>query len=140
MARSTIAARRLTLLATGLGSSLAFLDATVVIVALPRIEADLDLGLVGQQWVVLGYSLALSSFLLIGGAVGDRVGLRKTFLAGVVLFALASVVCAAAPSAALLIVGRFLQGIGGAALTTTSLGLLRIVWAGEAGRSGSGRP
>jgi EmrB/QacA subfamily drug resistance transporter len=135
MARSTIAARRLTLLATGLGSSLAFLDATVVIVALPRIEADLDLGLVGQQWVVLGYSLALSSFLLIGGAVGDRVGLRKTFLAGVVLFALASVVCAAAPSAALLIVGRFLQGIGGAALTTTSLGLLRIVWAGEAGRA-----
>jgi EmrB/QacA subfamily drug resistance transporter len=128
-------ARTLTLLATGLGSSLAFLDATVVVVALPRMERDLDLGLSGQQWVVLGYGLALSAFLLVGGAVGDRVGLRKAFASGVLLFAAASFLCAVAPTAALLIAGRFGQGVGGALLTTTSLALLRVVWAGESGRA-----
>ena len=135
MTPSIVRARRLTLLATGLGSALAFLDATVVIVALPRIEVDLGLGLAGQQWVVLGYSLALSALLLVGGAAGDRLGLRRTFTVGVVVFAVASLGCAVAPGASLLLAARVLQGVGAAALTTTSLALLRVVWAEEAGRA-----
>ena len=71
------AQRRLTLAATILGSSLAFIDATVVIVALPTIEEDLGLGLTGQQWVFLSYSLALASLYLVGGAIGDRYGRRR---------------------------------------------------------------
>jgi EmrB/QacA subfamily drug resistance transporter len=127
--------RRLTLVATALGSSLAFLDSTVVVVALPQIEADLDLGLVGQQWVVLGYALALSALYLVFGAIGDRIGLRRTFVGGVVVFAVASVLCALAMDEATLVAGRVLQGVGGAALTTTSLALLRVTWAQDAGRA-----
>ena len=127
--------RSLTLAATALGSGVAFLDTTVVIVALPSIESDLDLGLGGQQWVVLGYSLALSALYLPSGAVGDRLGLRRTFIAGAVLFAVASMACALANSEAWLVAGRVLQGVGGAALTTASLALLRVVWEGEEGRA-----
>ena len=79
--------KRLTLAATILGSSLAFIDATVVIVALPTIEEDLDLGLTGQQWVFLSYSLALASLYLVGGAIGDRYGLRRVFVWGAAGFA-----------------------------------------------------
>ena len=125
----------LTLFATALGSALAFLDTTVVIVALPQMEEDLGLGLSGQQWVYLAYALSLSAFYLVGGAVGDRVGLRRTFIVGVILFALASLLTALAPSEGVLIGGRALQGVGGAVLTTTSLALLRVTWAGEAGRA-----
>lgn len=127
--------RMLTLLATALGSALAFLDTTVVIVALPRMEEDMGLGLTGQQWVYLAYALSLSAFYLVGGAIGDRVGLRRTFVVGVVLFAVASLLTALAPSEGVLIGGRALQGVGGAVLTTTSLALLRVTWAGEAGRA-----
>jgi EmrB/QacA subfamily drug resistance transporter len=98
-------------------------------------EADLGLGLTGQQWVYLSYSLSLSAFYLIGGAIGDRVGLRRTFVVGVVLFALASLLTALAPGEGVLIAGRTLQGVGGAVLTTTSLALLRVTWAGQAGRA-----
>ncbi len=128
-------ARRLTLFATALGSSLAFLDMSVVVVALPRMEEDLDLGLSGQQWVYLAYALSLAAFYLLSGAIGDRIGLRRAFVGGVVLFAGASLVCAAAPTEGALLAGRALQGVGGAALTTTSLALLRVVWAGQAGRA-----
>ena len=127
--------KMLTLFATALGSALAFLDTTVVIVALPRMEEDLGLGLSGQQWVYLAYALSLSAFYLVGGAIGDRVGLRRTFIVGVILFALASLLTALAPSEGVLIGGRALQGVGGAVLTTTSLALLRVTWAGEAGRA-----
>ena len=126
--------RRLTLVATALGSALAFLDSTVVVVALPQIESDLDLGLVGQQWVVLGYALALSALYLVFGAIGDRIGLRRTFVGGVVVFAVASLLCALAMGEATLVAGRVLQGVGGAALTT-SLALLRVTWAEDAGRA-----
>ena len=132
---STRRVKLLTLFATALGSALAFLDTTVVIVALPRMEEDLGLGLSGQQWVYLAYALSLSAFYLVGGAIGDRVGLRRTFIVGVVLFALASLLTALAPSEGVLIGGRALQGVGGAVLTTTSLALLRVTWAGEAGRA-----
>jgi EmrB/QacA subfamily drug resistance transporter len=127
--------RRLTLVATALGSALAFLDSTVVIVALPEIESDLELGLTGQQWVVLGYALALSAFYLVFGAIGDRAGLRRTFVGGVVVFASASLLCATASNETSLVAGRVLQGVGGAALTTTSLALLRVTWGADAGRA-----
>ena len=93
------ARKRLTLAATILGSSLAFIDATVVIVALPTIEEDLDLGLTGQQWV-LSYSLALAALYLVGGAIGDRYGRRRVFIAGAAGFALASLLAGAAPNEA----------------------------------------
>jgi EmrB/QacA subfamily drug resistance transporter len=127
--------RRLTLAATTLGSSLAFIDATVVIVALPTIESDLDLGLAGQQWIFLSYSLALAALYLVGGAVGDRYGRRDVFIAGAAGFALASVLAGAAPNEWVLILARTLQGVAGAFLTTNSLALLRGVYGDDAGRA-----
>jgi EmrB/QacA subfamily drug resistance transporter len=127
--------RRLTLAATILGSSLAFIDATVVVVALPRIEDDLDLGLAGQQWVYLAYSLALAALYLPAGAFGDRLGRRETFTAGAVGFAAASALAGAAPDETVLIVARVLQGIAGALLTTNSLALLRATFGPESGRA-----
>ena len=127
--------KRLTLAATILGSSLAFIDATVVIVALPTIEEDLGLGLTGQQWVFLSYSLALAALYLVGGAVGDRYGRRNVFVAGAAAFALASLLAGAAPNEATLLVARFLQGVAGAFLTTNSLALLRGSYGADAGRA-----
>ena len=116
--------RTLTLLATALGSALAFIDATVVVVALPRIRDDLDLGLAGQQWVFLSYSLALASLYLVGGAAGDRWGHRRVFVWGVVGFALASAVAGAiwtlvSPRAA------FLYLAGWAAVSVVALAAVR---------------
>ncbi len=127
--------KKLTLAATVLGSSLAFLDATVVLVALPTIEQDLALGLSGQQWVFLSYSLALASLYLVGGAVGDRYGRRNTFMAGAAAFLAASILAGAAPNEAVLILARALQGVGGAFMTTNSLALLRSVYPEESGRA-----
>jgi EmrB/QacA subfamily drug resistance transporter len=125
----------MTLAATIVGSSLAFIDATVVIVALPTIERDLDLGLTGQQWVFVSYSLALAALYLVAGAVGDRYGHRFVFVAGAVGFALASALAGAAGSEEVLIAARALQGIAGALLTTNSLALLRNVYRENAGRA-----
>jgi EmrB/QacA subfamily drug resistance transporter len=127
--------RRLTLVATILGSSLAFIDATVVVVALPTMERDLGLGLSGEQWIFLSYSLALAALYLPGGAIGDRYGRRTVFTAGVAGFAAASVIAGFAPNGATLIAARALQGVAGAFLTTNSLALLRAVYAEEAGRA-----
>ncbi len=135
MARTEAQRRRLTLVATILGSSLAFLDVTVVIIAMPTIESDLDLGLSGEQWIYLSYSLALASLYLVGGAVGDRYGRREVFMVAVVGFALASLLAAVAPSGGVLIAARSLQGIAGAFLTTNSLALLRETYGKEAGRA-----
>jgi EmrB/QacA subfamily drug resistance transporter len=129
------ARKRLTLAATILGSSLAFIDATVVIVALPTIEEDLDLGLTGQQWIFLSYSLALASLYLVGGAVGDRYGRRSVFVWGAAGFALASLLAGAAPNEGVLVVARTLQGVAGAFLTTNSLALLRGSYGEDAGRA-----
>jgi EmrB/QacA subfamily drug resistance transporter len=129
------ARKRLTLAATILGSSLAFIDATVVIVALPTIEEDLDLGLTGQQWVFLSYSLSLAALYLVGGAVGDRYGRRRVFVWGAAGFAAASLLAGAAPNEAVLIVARALQGVAGAFLTTNSLALLRGAYGADAGRA-----
>ena len=127
--------RRLTLFATALGSSLAFIDATVVIVALPTIEEDLGLGLAGQQWVFLAYSLALAALYLAAGAIGDRRGRREVFIAGVIGFALASALAGVATSGTMLIVARVLQGVAGALMATNSLALLREVYGRESGRA-----
>jgi len=132
---SAEARRRLTLAACIVGSSLAFIDATVVFIALPTIESDLDLGLTGQQWIVLSYSLALAALYLPAGAVGDRYGRRRTFVAGAIGFALASVLAGAAPDGALLIGARAVQGIAGAFLTTNSLALIRGVYGADSGRA-----
>jgi EmrB/QacA subfamily drug resistance transporter len=129
------AARRLTLVATVLGSSLAFIDATVVNVALPVIQRDLDLGLTGQEWVYLAYSLALASLYLAAGATGDRWGRRGVFTWGVIGFASASALAGAAPDGAVLIAARLLQGIAGAFVTTNSLALLRAAYGRDAGRA-----
>ena len=104
---------------------MAFVDATVVNVALPAIERDLGTGLAGEQWIVLSYSLMLAALYLVGGALGDRLGRRRVFVAGTVGFAVASALCGAAPDQAVLIGGRLLQGVAGGLLTPASLGLLR---------------
>lgn len=127
--------RRLTLAACVIGSSLAFIDATVVVIALPTIREDLGLGLAGQQWVFLAYSLALAALYLPAGAVGDRWGRRETFVAGAVAFALASALAGAAPNGGMLIAARVVQGVAGAFVTTNSLALLREVYGHEAGRA-----
>ena len=127
--------RGLTLAATSLGSALAFIDTTIVVVALPTMAKSLHLGLQGQQWVYLGYALSLAALYLVSGALGDRLGLRRTFVVGVVLFAVASGLCGLAPNEGVLIAARLLQGVGGALMTTNSLALLRVVYAGDAGRA-----
>ena len=104
-------------------------------------EDDLGLGLTGQQWVILAYSLSLSAFYLVGGAIGDRVGLRRTFIVGVILFALASLLTALAPSEEVLVTGRALQGVGGAVLTPRASHCCGSPGPGQRPvRSASGRP
>src|SRR4051794_12099627 len=101
-----------------------FLDATVVNVALPAIGRDLHTGLAGLQWTVNAYTLTLAGLLLLGGALGDRYGRRRVYTIGVVWFALASLLCALAPTSEWLIAGRALQGVGGALLTPGSLAII----------------
>ena len=125
----TLAARpapskRLTLLACILGSSIVFLDGTVVNVALPTIRADLHSGLADQQWVVEAYLLTLGSLILLGGSLGDLLGRRRVFGVGVAAFGVCSLLCAVAPSSAFLIASRALQGIAGALLVPSTLALI----------------
>jgi MFS family permease len=110
--------------ATVLGSGIAFLDSTVVNVALPHIGEEFDTDVGGLQWVLSGYLLAVSSLILLGGSLGDRFGRKRIFQLGVVIFAVASLLCAVAPNAPLLVVARVVQGIGGALLTPGSLAIL----------------
>jgi EmrB/QacA subfamily drug resistance transporter len=120
---------RWTLTATIVGSGMVFLDGTVVNVALPAIERDLDASLAGLQWVVTGYLLTLGSLLLFGGALGDLRGRRKVFAWGLALFTAASVLCALAPTLELLIAARLLQGAGGAFLVPQSLAIVSAAFA-----------
>ncbi|OBK78273.1 MFS transporter [Mycobacterium sp. 1165178.9] len=107
-----------------LGSGIALLDGTVVNVALPTIGRELGGGLTGQQWVLDGYLLTLSALLLSGGAAGDRYGRRRVFLAGLVVFSIASLGCGLAPTIGWLIGARLVQGVGAAALVPGSLALI----------------
>ena len=129
--RYSSARGRWLLLATVLGSAIAFIDATVVTIALPNIAKDLDADTADLQWTVNAYALTLAAFLLLGGSLGDRFGRRRLFLVGVVWFAVASLVCALAPTAGLLIAARALQGVGGALLTPGSLAIIQSTFTGE---------
>jgi EmrB/QacA subfamily drug resistance transporter len=116
--------KRLVLAAAIVGSSIAFIDGSVVNVALPAIAEDLGTGLSGQQWIVEAYLLTLSSLLLVGGSLGDLFGRRRIFAFGVGAFGATSLLCAAAPTTEVLIAGRALQGAAGALLVPGTLALL----------------
>jgi len=116
--------KRLTLLATILGSSIVFIDGTVVNVALPAISDDLDAGLAGQQWVVEAYLLTLASLLLVGGSLGDLFGRRRVLALGVSAFGATSLLCAVAPTVEVLVAARALQGAAGALLVPGTLAIL----------------
>ncbi len=142
-------AGRWVLLATVLGTSLAFIDATVVNIALPAIGRDLESGAAGLQWTVNGYALSLAALILLGGSLGDRYGRKRVFQIGVGWFAVASLLCGLAPNVEALIGARVLQGIGGALLTPGALAILEAsfthgdrsraigAWSGLAGIGGA---
>jgi EmrB/QacA subfamily drug resistance transporter len=124
--------QRLTLIAAILGSTVVFLDSTVVNVALPAISEDLDAGLAGQQWVVEAYMLTLVSLLLVGGSLGDQFGRQRMFVFGLIAFGATSILCALAPSVEFLIGARALQGIAGALLVPGSLAIVAATFEGAA--------
>jgi EmrB/QacA subfamily drug resistance transporter len=107
-----------------LGSGIAFLDATVVNVALPDIGRDLHASTSTLQWILNGYTLTLASLILLGGSLGDRYGRRRIFVSGTGVFTVASLLCAVAPNAELLVAARLVQGVGGALLTPGSLAMV----------------
>src|SRR5438445_2557490 len=111
---------RWTLLATILGSSLTFIDATVVNVALPALQADLHATITDVQWVIEAYSLFLGALILVGGSLGDQFGRKRTFLVGVALFTVASIASGFAASTSTLIAARAVQGVGAAFLVPGS--------------------
>jgi EmrB/QacA subfamily drug resistance transporter len=115
---------RWTLGATILGSSMTFIDATVVNVALPALQADLHATITDVQWVIEAYALFLGALILVGGSMGDQVGRKRVFLSGVVFFTVASILCGIATSPLTLIAGRALQGIGAAFLVPGSLAII----------------
>src|SRR5271154_4610775 len=117
------------LAATILGSSLAFIDGTVVNVALPALQSSLHATVSDVQWVVEAYALMLASLLLVGGSLGDLYGRRRTFIFGIIVFALGSTWCGFAGSIHALIVARGLQGIGAAMLVPGSLALISASFA-----------
>ena len=143
---------RWVLLATVLGSGMAFLDATVVNVALPSIGDDLGADLGGLQWTLNGYTLTLASFILLGGSLGDRLGRRRVFVIGTIWFALASALCGIASNIDMLVGARLLQGVGGALMTPGSLAIISAsfvasdrsraigAWSGLGGIAGAAGP
>jgi len=138
--------------ATVLGSGLAFIDATVVNVALPSIGDSLGASLSSLTWTINAYTLTLAAMILLGGSLGDRFGRRRVFVTGVVWFALASLLCGLAPNVETLIAARALQGVGGALLTPGSLAILQSAfrpedrgraigaWSGLSGVAGAAGP
>lgn len=143
---------RWVLAVTTLGSGLAFLDATVVNIALPRLGESLGAGMGGLQWAVNGYTLALAALILLGGSLGDRFGRRRVFVLGVALFAAASLACGLAVTIEQLVAARVAQGVGGALLTPGSLAILQAsfrvedrakaigAWSGLVGVAGAAGP
>jgi EmrB/QacA subfamily drug resistance transporter len=124
------------LLTTILGSSLAFIDGTVVNVALPVLQSALGATVSELQWIVEAYALVLAALTLVGGALGDRYGRRSVFVAGVAVFALASMWCGLAPDVGQLIAARVIQGLGAALLVPGSLAIIGATFGeGERGRA-----
>ena len=115
---------RWTLVATSFGLGMALLDVTAGNVAVPSIQRDLGTGIAGLSWVIDGYTLAFASALLLAGGLGDRLGARRVFASGLVLFTVASLLCGVAPTVGLLIGARMLQGLGAALFMPSSLALL----------------
>jgi EmrB/QacA subfamily drug resistance transporter len=129
-------ARRWVLAATVLGSSIAFVDSTVVNVALPLIQNQLGASAAQAQWIVEAYALFFSSLLLVGGILGDRLGRRRVFVAGVILFAVASIACGLAPTVGALVASRAVQGVGAAVMVPGSLAILGAAFSSsERGRA-----
>ncbi len=119
------------LLATILGSSMAFIDGTIVNVALPAIQEALHASISRMQWVVEAYALTLAALLLVGGALGDLHGQRIIFLIGILIFTIASAICGMASTIWVLIIARAIQGIGAALLVPGSLALITISFSEE---------
>lgn len=122
---------RWVLAAVVLGSGAAFLEGSVVSIALPAIGRDFGLELGGLQWIVNGYMIALGSLIILGGSLGDQFGRRRIFVLGAVGFSLTSVLCALAPSAEFLVAARVLQGAAGAMMVPGSLAILEASFASE---------
>jgi EmrB/QacA subfamily drug resistance transporter len=116
------------LLVAILGTGMAFLDGTVVNVALPVMQRDLHATVAGAQWIVEAYALMLASLVLVGGALGDRLGRRRVLTWGVVIFAASSAACGGAPTIQLLVLARGLQGVGAALLVPGSLALISAAY------------
>ena len=116
---------------TVLGSGIAFLDSSVVNVALPRIAQGLHTGIAGLQWTVDGYLLMLGSLILTGGSLGDLFGRRRMFVTGLSIFTVSSFLCGVAPNIGTLIAARAIQGIGGALLVPQSLAIIGAVFDGK---------
>jgi len=128
--------KRGTLIATILASAMTFIDGTVVNVALPALQNGLDATITDVQWVIEAYALFLGALILVGGALGDQLGRKRVFLAGVFGFTAASVLCGSSPSPLVLIIGRALQGIGAAFLVPGSLAIITAAFSGvERGRA-----
>src|SRR5204863_3643576 len=115
---------RWVLVATILGSSMAFIDGTVVNVALPVLQTELHATATDVQWVVEAYSLFLAALILVGGSLGDHFGRRRIFAIGILLFTVASILCGFAPNVTVLIIMRAIQGIGGALMIPGSLAII----------------
>lgn len=124
-------ARVWVLVATILGSSMAFIDSTVVNVALPTLQTELQATVADVQWVVESYALFVAALILVGGSLGDHFGRRRVFVLGVALFAVASAWCGLAPTIGQLIMARGVQGIGGALLIPGSLAIIGATFADE---------
>lgn len=116
--------RRFVLVAAILASSMGFIDGSVISIAIPAIRADLGATLADAQWVSNGYLLLMSSLILLGGAAGDRFGLRNTFGLGIALFVAASIICALAPTPLVLVIARAVQGTGAAFMVPGSLAII----------------
>src|SRR5437588_340864 len=116
--------KRLTLAATILGSSMAFIDGSVVNIALPAIQQALHADATSTQWIVNAYLLLLGALVLVGGSAGDLYGRRRIFLLGTAVFTTASIACGLAANITLLVVSRAVQGLGAALLTPASLAML----------------
>ncbi|HET8700023.1 MAG TPA: MFS transporter, partial [Gammaproteobacteria bacterium] len=118
--------------ATILGSSLSFIDGSVVNIALPAMQQGFGARLGTMQWVMNGYMLTLASLILLGGSAGDRFGRRRVFIVGLIGFTAASLACAFAPSAYWLIGARLVQGAAAALVTPTSLAIIGAAYGGDA--------
>ncbi|NUU21804.1 MAG: MFS transporter, partial [Streptomycetaceae bacterium] len=119
------------LFAVSLAAFMLLIDITIVIVALPDMASDLGSSYTDLQWVMDAYALALAAVLLGAGALADRVGRKRVFIQGTVLFTAASALCAFAPNTATLVAARALQGLGGAAMFATTLALLGLAYEGR---------